>query len=434
MIEREDIMPRLIISLLTLLFSLAFLSSCNDSWATNDSSSSSEHNVNDDDDDDDVAPSTWRELSEAERKLLEADNLFGINLFKEIVAAEPDANIFISPLSVSMALGMAYNGAGGATATQMQDTLGLSELTIDEINQAYKDLITLFMGLDEQVAFNIANSVWYSSDLNPVAEFMQNMITYFDAEVAGLNFSDSASVDTINDWVKDKTEEKIEEVIDSLDPSTVAVLANAIYFKGDWTIQFDPDDTIDDQFTTAAGNQVPCRMMYIDTDLAYARTEQYQAVDLKYGVGDYSMTLFLPAADVDIDDLIAGIDQQSYAEMTTGFIETEVTLQMPSFELEYVKSLGDILQLMGMTDAFDAGAADFSNLFEEVDSYISEVLHKTYVKVDEVGTEAAAVTAVVIETLSANDNYMILDRPFIFVIRENNSGTIMFIGKIVDPS
>jgi serine protease inhibitor len=429
-------MPRILITLLTVLFSLACVTACGDSWATNESSSSSseDEDVIDSDDDDDFTPSIWRELTEIERQLIEADNRFGIDLFKRIVVSEPDTNIFISPLSVSMALGMAYNGADGQTATQMQNTLGLQELTVDEINQAYKDLIALFVGLDEQVAFKIANSVWYSDAYSPAGMFLQNLTTFFAAQVEAIDVLNPASVDVINDWVKENTEQKIDQIIDALDPTTVLLLINAIYFKGGWTEHFEPYNTTDAQFNIPDGSQVPCRIMSLTTYFDYYENDDYQAIDLKYGAGDYSMTLFLPAVEADIDEIIAGIDQDSYAAMTTDFYVREVRLQMPSFELEYEKSLGDVLQLMGMIDAFDSGVADFSNLIEDEDIFISEVLHKTYVKVDEVGTEAAAATVDDGDMAAPYVNMMRLDRPFIFVIRENNSGTIIFIGKIVNPS
>ncbi|MFC2075754.1 serpin family protein [candidate division KSB1 bacterium] len=380
-----------------------------------------------------------RDLTPSESNLIESDNVFGLKLFREIAGSQADGNMFISPLSVSMALGMTYNGAAGETEAAMRNTLGLGGMTLAEINESYQSLIELLSGLDPGVIFQIANSIWHEGTMDFEQEFIELNKTYFNAEVAGLDFGDPGSVDIINDWVDTSTNGKIDKILDSIPIGVVMYLINAIYFKGTWTSEFDKSDTRDDLFDTGGGSQAPCKMMVRTARYKYMENDDLQAVDLPYGEGEYSMTVLLPRPGKDINLLIDELNSANWSIWTGSLAETKVKLELPKFTLEYEMTLNEVLKALGMEIAFDPVEADFSRMWAGVSPdqnlYISNVKHKTFVEVNEEGTEAAAVTSVEISLTSISDDIVMrVDRPFVFVIRENYSGTILFMGRITQPT
>jgi serine protease inhibitor len=376
-------------------------------------------------------------LTAAEKNLLQSDNKFGFKLFQEVVSEEKDKNVFISPLSVSMALGMTYNGADGSTKEAMQKTLELNGLTLQEVNESYQNLMKLFSELDPDVLFQIANSIWYRQGWTFEKEFIQLNKTYFNSQVRGLDFGDPHSADVINNWVSENTKGKITSIINPpIDPSMVMFLINAIYFKGTWTYQFDKTATREWPFLLPDNSTKPCQMMGIKSKFPYHEDDYFQAVSLPYGKGDYSMVVFLPKWGKNIDSLIAALNQGNFDKWWSEFHSDSGKVCLPKFTLEYELKLNDALKALGMSMAFDPDQADFSKMFQGKGLFISEVKHKTFVEVNEEGTEAAAVTSVGI-ALSAYPPplpfEMVVDRPFVFLIRENLSGTILFMGKIVEP-
>jgi len=218
-------------------------------------------------------PVNTRELTTLEKTVMQSSNAFGFNLFQAIHAEKADSNYFISPLSISIALGMAYNGAGTTTEEAMRNTLEYGNLTVEEINQSYKSIIELLMQLDPEVIMEIANSMWYRLGFPVESAFINANQTYFDAEIRELDFSQLSAIDIINGWINDKTHGKIEEVITEIDPLTVMFLINAIYFKASWTTEFDEEATNDAPFTRPDESQVTCKMMHLETDLQYLETE-----------------------------------------------------------------------------------------------------------------------------------------------------------------
>jgi len=378
------------------------------------------------------------QLTMAAKSLVRSDNSFGFKLFKEIVNGEWDKNVFISPLSVSMALGMTYNGADGSTQEAMQNTLELSGLTLQEINESYETLMRLLTTLDEDVKFQIANSIWYRESFPVKDEFIDINKTYFDAEVSGLDFDSPDASNIINGWVNQKTNGKIEKIVDdSIHPLTMMFLINAIYFKGTWTYEFDEEQTQDGTFTLPDGSKKTCKMMNQESDFRYFENGDFQAIDLPYGDGNFRMTIFLPHLGKDVDSLIVQLNQESWNQWINSFHKQKLTLHLPKFKLKYEIKLNDVLKALGMEVAFSSSQADFTKMYKKEDVglnlYISEVKHKTFVEVNEQGTEAAAVTSVEMQLKSAG-TFMTVDRPFIFAIRENQSETILFIGKIVEPT
>jgi serine protease inhibitor len=377
------------------------------------------------------------ELTLAQRHLIESDNKFGLKLFREIVKEETDSNVFISPLSVSMALGMTYNGANGETQKAMAEALELSGLTLQGVDESYQHLIELLRGLDPKVEFRIANSIWFNQRREPEKEFIDLCKEYFDALVRVLNFADPDAAKIINGWVYDNTNGKIEEIVDDpINPFTLMFLINAIYFKGTWTYQFDEESTTDALFTLLDGTQKPCQMMEQRGFYKYFANNDFQAVDLPYGDGDFSMTIFLPNPSADIDSLIAEFTPENLSYWLGCFSSDSGDIFIPKFKLEYELGLNQVLKSMGMRIAFNPVLADFSKMYKDGGVWIDTVIHKTYVEVNEEGTEAAAVTVVVMmdSVREPSGFYMRVDRPFIFLIRENKSQTILFIGKIVEPT
>jgi serine protease inhibitor len=380
-----------------------------------------------------------RDLSPAEQQVVQAYNAFGLKIFREIVATGTDENVFISPASVSMALGMTLNGAEGATEEAMKSTLEFAGLTMEEINSSYRGLIDLLVALDPGVVFGIANSIWYRSGEDILEPFIDDCTTYFDAEVSEMDFADPGAADVINAWVSAKTRGRIEEIVAKpIDPAFVMFLINAIYFKGTWTYQFDPDLTRNADFTGPDGTARPCRMMEQPepgeiSEFMYFSDGALEAVDLPYANGWFTMTILLPPEGTKIGDFIAGLTPEAWNAWLGGLGPHEGSIAMPRFKMEYSQRLDEVLSALGMGIAF-TDAADFSGMRATGGLLISEVKHKTFVEVNEEGTEAAAVTEVGMGDTAMPDVFaMRVDRPFVFAIRERHSGTILFIGKIGDP-
>ncbi|MCL5029628.1 MAG: serpin family protein [Bacteroidetes bacterium] len=378
-----------------------------------------------------------RNLTPGEKSIASSSSNFGLNLFKEINASSRYSNIFISPLSVSTALGMVLNGANGKTYDEMKSTLELTGANQDEVNKAYQSLNELLTQIDPKVIFESANSIWYRQGFTFEQNFLDVNKNYFDASVQGLDFSNPASVDVINNWVKERTKEKITSIIKQIPKEAVMYLINAIYFKGTWKYQFDTSATKQDEFYVAQNDEIKCMMMSQKDTLNYYNTNNYQAVELPYGNGDFSMVIILPSTGEDINSFISQIDENFWNSLLNSMTKQEVNLWLPKFKIEYFINLNNALKSLGMPTAFDPYNADFSKMRPEKDVYISNVLHKTYVNVDEEGTEAAAATAVEISytaVFGPQNINMKVNHPFIFAIREKNSGTILFIGKVVNPT
>jgi serine protease inhibitor len=378
-----------------------------------------------------------RDLTGAEQELIQSDNAFGLKLFREIHAQEePGVNLFISPLSVAMALGMTYNGAAGTTYEAMQETLELEGLSLEEANESYRSLIDLLRGLDSSVEFELANSIWYRQGYRVEPEFLDVNREYFDAEVTALDFSAPTAKATINGWVEDKTRGRIEEIVERIDALSVMFLINAIYFKGSWTAQFAEELTAEAPFYLAGGGQKNVEMMStadaIDVSVYWER--DVTVLDLPYGGRAYSMTIVMPAAGTDMASFVGTLDSGRWQAWVDGLSSSAYVVKMPKFTLEYGLKLNDVLKALGMEIAFVPGGADFTKINPTPGLlYISEVRHKSFVDVNEEGTEAAAATVVEIRETSAPSR-VVIDRPFLFAIRERFSGTILFMGLIMDPT
>ncbi|MEE9466261.1 MAG: serpin family protein [Candidatus Neomarinimicrobiota bacterium] len=384
--------------------------------------------------DNDVLP---RQLTSEEIQLAQSSDRFGLKLLREIVFQEPDRNIFISPLSVSMALGMTANGAADSTLAAIRAVLELDDLSEEESNGAYQSLIELLTNADPEVQFDIANSIWTKTGWEFEADFLQRCRDYFEAAVRSEDFYDPATVDLINGWIEDQTNGLITDMLDLIPDLAVMYLINAVYFKGTWTYEFDPEETVDDQFTSSDGSTLPVRMMNQEADLLYTWNEKFQAVDLPYGDGLFRMTVLLPHEGWHVDSLVASLTTESWAGWLSGMDTAGIALELPRFKLGYKLKMNDVLKAMGMAVAFDSMNANFSRMHATAQLFISRVLHQTFVQVDEEGTEAAAATIVEIldECAGCGGGPLTfrVDRPFVFIMRESTSGVLMFMGKIVEP-
>jgi serine protease inhibitor len=382
------------------------------------------------------APATppLRPLTTGEKTTLASANDFAFRAFDALRGKAPADNMCISPLSISAALTMAYNGADGSTKAAMKQTLGFQPQTDTEINEAFQSLFSLFGGLDPQVTFSTGNSIWYAQQYQLQAPFVQTNQQYFGARVQGVNFASPTTKDVINFWVNSQTQGKIPTIVQQTRPDDVMYLINALYFKGTWTYRFDPQNTQPAPFTLANGSTVTKDFMRL-TRGRYRRyaDAQQQVIDLPYGNRRFSMTFVVPQGQSTLADVAGRLTRPQLDAWLAATDSTALELRLPKFRLEYEKELKEALTQLGMGVAFGS-QANFGRMLASgpSDLAISEVKHKTYLDVNEEGTEAAAVTSVGIITTSL-PQVVSIDRPFLFLIREKSSGAILFIGQVMNP-
>jgi serpin B len=372
-----------------------------------------------------------RPLTVTEQELVSASNRFGFDLFRRVHAAEDGPNVFLSPLSASMALGMILNGAAGETWAGMRGALAFDDLSAEQINASYRSLIDLLTDLDPAVRFDIANSVWAREGFAVLPSFYDVIREYFDGEARTLDFNDPQSLATINGWISEATNGRIEKGIDEISDADLMFLINAIYFNGDWTERFDRGRTQRTAFTRTDGSTVQVDMMTGKVELGYAADPRWTAGELPYGGGAFGMVLVVPRDDVSLDDVVRDFDAAAWDALTARLQESELDVFLPKFRFEYDTWLNDPLIDMGMSRAFSPDA-DFSALTPG-NVCIQFVRQKTFIEVDEEGTEAAAVTVGGVGVTSLPPQLRV-DRAFLFAIRERLTGTILFMGTIGDPT
>lgn len=376
-----------------------------------------------------------RELTAAEVTVRDASNAFAFGLFRRAGAADPGGNVFVSPLSVSMSLGMVLNGAAGETRRQMQEALGFGDAELSAVQAGYRDLIALLRGLDGTTGFQLANSIWHDEAFPFEPSFLDAGRTWFDAEIRPVDFTDGeATKAQVNAWVKEKTNGRIPMIVDEVNPDDVMYLINAIWFKGTWRSRFDPAATHEASFRTATGASQTVRMMTQEVDSsagfrAYADAD-VEAGELSYGNGAFAMTIVMPREGGDLAALEASLTQERWNAIVAGLAPRRGwDVALPKFTLTYERELKEDLAAMGIQDLFDPGRADLSGMSADPRLYVGFVKHKTFVLVDEEGTEAAAVTNTGIRVTSLPPGFRV-NRPFVFAIRERLSGTILFLGRI----
>lgn len=377
------------------------------------------------------------ELNAIQKELVDSDNTFGFDIFKCVMQKKNDVeNVMISPLSISYALSMTLNGANGATRDSMMKALRYYNITIEDINNSYKDLTEKLMNVDKQVLMEIANSVWIEEKLRVKQAFMDDLKEYFDSEAYDFSATDPDIVDIINKWIEDNTHGKIKEMIDELPPDIAMLLINAIYFNGKWKYEFDKENTRDMPFYPEAGPEVEVPMMNQEITAGINATENFLIVELPYGQGNYVMDIILPNDGYTTSDIIPVLNSDDWNNWIEELYQVNINLYMPRFKYEFKTELRDVLNAMGMGIAFTPFAADFSNISEQ-NLFISKVLHQTFIETNEEGTEAAAATVVMIEFTSVGPGGPLeikIDKPFIYFIRETSTNSIVFMGKTGNPS
>lgn len=357
------------------------------------------------------------------------DNDFAFDLLRQTIAEANDPNVFISPLSMSMALGMAWNGAAGVTKDEIAQALRLDGLTDDEVNEYYKIIREGLLSVDPKTRLSIANSIWYRDGFPVKDSFLKVNKNFFNAEVRSLDFSKPSALKTINDWCAAATQNRIKEPLDQISADAMLYLINAIYFKGSWVKQFDKTKTYSTDFRAEAGENTQVNMMVQKDSFLYAEDDKAQYLDMPYGNKAFSMTVILPKDGISTSQVLEEMDAESFSQVYASLRSQTVNVYFPRFKVEQKFEMKKPMQALGMLQAF-TDKADFSPISDE-DLLISRIIHSTFCEVDEVGTEAAAVTVIAFETTSLPmDPYFVANKPFIFLIREKSTGVILFTGKM----
>lgn len=375
------------------------------------------------------------DLTAQQVQIVESGNSFAFDIFRKVLeTTEESKNVIISPLSISYALSMTLNGANSTTREAMLEALRINGITPEEINSSYKDLTKALLAVDKRVLMQIANSVWTENDFNVKQSFIDILTDYYDAESRAFDIEDATAPDKINSWIEDKTNGLIKDMITELNDNTVMLLINAIYFKGKWQCQFDPENTVERAFYKPGGAEIMVQMMKQQEDFKIYSGDGFAMGEFSYGQGNFVMDIILPNAQDGISELLPLVTDQGFTTWTSGLHERELNLSMPKYKYGFKKQLKDILTDMGMGIAFTDGA-DFTNIADTPPLLINDVTHQAFIETNEEGTEAAAATIVDVGTTSAPPEPLVfnLDHAFLYIIRETTTNSIIFMGRVADP-
>jgi serpin B len=362
---------------------------------------------------------------------------FSLDLFRRMEAEDAGKNVFVSPLSVWLALCMTYNGASGDTAKGMAEVLHASGVSMDDLNKANAGLMGVLTAADPKVQIALANSIWMRKGLEDAfsKDFLDRDRQYYAAQIESLDFADPGAAGVINGWVEQNTNGNIKNLIEPpIDPMTVMFLINAIHFKAPWKVSFDPELTYDGTFTGAGGTETPAKfMLNREGNIGFA-DDNVLAARIPYASGRLEMVAVMPKGQP-LADFVKGLTPEALESYIGQCRETSMSLQMPKFKVEYEAVLNDILKAMGMEEAFDASGAGFSNMSESMGDqlFISKVKHKSFIEVNEEGTEASAATSVEMRVTGMMSN-LEFTKPFVYLIRDTKTGAILFIGTMENPA
>jgi serpin B len=376
-----------------------------------------------------------KELTNKSAELIVAENnKFALEFFKKVSEFDTATNNMVSPVSLSLALGMAYNGAEGDTKAAFDEVLDYPA-TLTEVNEFNQNLIRKLSSSEDGSVMEIANSMWIHDGFPVKEDFINLNREYYQAEVANLDFSDPASVDVINNWVSNKTHDKIPTIINEISADMRLFLINALYFNAAWMYEFNKEFTEQGTFIKDNGNEMDVEMMTMTENLNYFKNDLFSSVILPYEKEKFSMVILLPNAGKTTGDVIGAMDHATWTDWMESYDTIDVSVNLPKFKLEYKNMLNDELIDMGLGIAF-SGAADFSGI-SDIALKIAYVLQKTFIDVNEEGTEAAAVTIIGFENTSMPSGNLpelfIVNRPFVYAIKENVTGSICFMGKVGAP-
>lgn len=358
-------------------------------------------------------------------------NDFGICLLDALTGDDPQKNVLLSPVSIALPFAMLLGGAGGETAAALRQTLGLGDLPLESLDRECNALLAALRDPDPRTNLAVANGLWVQEGVGVAEAFVRRLLDSYEAEIANLDFESPKAVEVVNSWVSDRTRGKIPEIVDQL-AGTILLLANALWFKGFWSEQFDPAQTKDAEFTRADGTRVPCRLMLQHGTFDVADHRHVQAIRLPYGDGRIAFYVFLPAPGVSCRETLRFLTGDQGVSEDFFFMEGKGEIGLPRFRAEWGALLNDVLAGLGMGVAFTP-LADFSGIGAG-QLLISQVAHKVLLEVDEKGSEAAAATAVFMGRGGPMPFRMIVDRPFACSIRDDATGALLFAGWIAEPT
>ncbi|MCL2726927.1 MAG: serpin family protein [Bacteroidales bacterium] len=373
------------------------------------------------------------ELTTKQGSKVASDNAFSFDLFRQVATSDDKTNAFISPLSVTMALGMLHNGTSPDARAEMAKALGMANFSDTEINEYYQTMSQALLKVDPLTALAIANSIW-SEKTYPVKQtFIDVNKKYFDAEVQSLDFKLKSTLDAINTWCAKKTNDKIKTILDGIPDDAVMYLINAVYFKSKWESQFDKKDTKKEDFTKTDGPRKQVDMMNQTARFPYYEDGVLQCLEMPYGNGAFSMVAILPAQGKTVDNLVNYLDNDTWNGIISNLMERKVDVKFPRFKIECEFSLVKPIQNLGMQLIFQSGG-NLNGIADDPRLRVFEIKHKTFVEVNEEGTEAAAVTSIGIETTSYTPPAQFFaNRPFLYLIKEKSTGAILFMGRMDEP-
>jgi serpin B len=360
-------------------------------------------------------------------KIISSNNDFAFSFFREI-ASEQEDNYMVSPVSLSLAMGMLFNGTQGITTEMMSEGLGYANFNTENLSEINKNIIDNLTSEN----FKIANSNWIKQGFDVKQDFIDLNKKYYYAEVKTEDFNNPNTVDKINNWASNQTNQKIKTIIDEISNDAVLFLINAIYFKADWKLEFEEKNTTKQLFYPETENGELVDMMHLETDkLFYQKNDLFSSVILPYKNDKYSMTVLLPNEDKSTNDIVEKLNSNTWENWQNNYETTDVRLSLPKFKFEYKNSLNDELSNLGFGDLF--GTPNLLGISDD-NLTVSKVLQKTFIDVNEKGTEAAAVTVIGIEVTSLPlVSEINCNKPFLFLITEKNTGSICFIGKVGKP-
>ena len=357
-------------------------------------------------------------------------NEFALDFFRSIAGNEVEENYMVSPVSLSMALGMVHNGAAGETLKAFDEVLGGGNALADS-NSYNGMLMESISSSSSGTTLNLANAIWIQEGFPVEKEFVETNKRYYDSEVANVDFQKGSTVDKVNKWALDNTNGKIKDFVQEFGDETRLFLANAVYFKSQWKYRFNTDRTIQRPFYLSETNSIEVPMMNMTAEVATAYTDLFSAIALPYKEDRFEMVILLPNFGITTNTIIENMDGTELASLFSDNRKSELEIGIPRFKLEYSKTLNDALTELGLGIAFD-NEANFKGINKETDLFISSVFQKTFIEVNEEGTEAAAVTGVAVGVTSAPPSF-VADRPFLYIIRERFTGVICFMGKVGNP-
>jgi len=378
-------------------------------------------------------------LTRSQTQLVSSGNTLACNMLK-IIASQHSESFIFSPISLEYALAMVNNGAAGETENQIRDVIGFGDRSVKEVNEFYKYLTENLLNVDNTVAMNIANAQVFNTAIGDESKYnkdYKNALTgYYNALFEGYDFAkdNKKALSAINSWASKQTEGMINPLLDELDPYSATLLMNAIYFKGSWADKFDSSFTRKEDFTKGDGAKTKVDMMNQTSNVSYYFDKNCSAISKTYGNGAFKMTFILPDEGITTAELAKGLDRTALERIIKRNGSEEIIIKIPKFETSFTIELNDMLKSLGMVDAFNPTKADFSSMSSHLSLYISRVLQKARIKVEEKGTEAAAVTVIDMKLTSAIPSpgeplTFYATRPFLYTISEVSTGAILFMGQ-----